>query len=75
MIDQILKGTTLMGAGDTVRVVSNDFMFNGGDGYTAFQGGTDVQQTGELLLDVMIGYIRPTRPSPPWSTGAGSVRD
>ncbi len=42
-----------MGPGDTVRIVTNDFMFNGGDGYTAFQGGTDVLYTGELLLDVI----------------------
>ena len=26
-----------LGAGDTVRIVTNDFMFTGGDGYTAFR--------------------------------------
>ncbi len=29
---------------DTVRIVTNDFMFTGGDGYTAFAGGTEVEQ-------------------------------
>ena len=42
---------------DTVRIVTNDFMFTGGDGYTAFAGGTDVRQPGDLLLDVAIDYI------------------
>ena len=62
VIDRIDKGATQMGSGDTVRVVSNDFMFNGGDGYTAFQGGTDVLFTGELLLDVIIDHIRANSP-------------
>ena len=29
-----------------VRIVTNDFMFTGGDGYTAFAGGTNVLQHG-----------------------------
>ena len=29
----------------TVRIVTNDFMFNGGDGYTALTGGTDVHSS------------------------------
>ncbi len=33
---------TLLGPGDTVRLVTNDFMYTGGDGYTALTGGTDV---------------------------------
>ena len=32
-------------------------MFTGGDGYTAFANGTDVQQPGDALLDVAIEYI------------------
>ena len=64
----VFKGasTTAMGPGETVRIVTNDFMFTGGDGYTALTGGTDVAQTGELLLDVVIEDITATSPvSPP----------
>lgn len=42
---------------DTVRIVTNDFMFGGGDGYTALAGGTNVLQPGDALLDVVIEYI------------------
>ena len=34
----------------------------GGDGYTALTGGTDVLQTGDLLLDVLIEYIGDNSP-------------
>ena len=64
-----------LGPGSTVRIVTNDFMFTGGDGYTALSGGTDVLQTGDLLLDVMIDYIKANSPvTPVTSTGAGSAR-
>ena len=38
VIDSIvrLSDNKTLAAGDTVRIVTNDFMFNGGDGYTAF---------------------------------------
>ena len=35
-------------------------MFTGGDGYTAFAGGTDVLQPGDGLLEVAIEWV--TRP-------------
>src|SRR3954453_565817 len=57
VIDSLLKGSTPVGPADTVRIVPNDFMFTGGDGYTAFANGTDVQQPGDALLDVAIEYI------------------
>jgi 2',3'-cyclic-nucleotide 2'-phosphodiesterase (5'-nucleotidase family) len=57
VIDSILKGSTPVGPADTVRFVTNDFMLTGGDGYTAFANGTDVQQPGDALLDVTIEYI------------------
>ena len=77
----VFKGasTTPMGPGETVRIVTNDFMFFGGDGYTALINGTDVAQTGELLLDIVVEHIdaelagvgrrRPAEPShhPPLS--------
>jgi 2',3'-cyclic-nucleotide 2'-phosphodiesterase (5'-nucleotidase family) len=48
---------TPVGPTDTVRIVTNDFMFTGGDGWTALAGGTDVLQPGDALLDIAIGYI------------------
>jgi 2',3'-cyclic-nucleotide 2'-phosphodiesterase (5'-nucleotidase family) len=48
---------TPVGPSDTVRFVTNDFIYMGGDGYTVFNQGTVVLQTGDLLLDVVIEYI------------------
>jgi 2',3'-cyclic-nucleotide 2'-phosphodiesterase (5'-nucleotidase family) len=55
-----------VGPGDTVRLVTNDFMFTGGDGYTALAGGTDVLQPGDALLDIVIEEIG-VRSAPPGS--------
>ena len=44
---------TPLGPADTIRIVTNDFMFTGGDGYTALAGGTNVLQPGDALLDMM----------------------
>ena len=44
-------------------------MFGGGDGYTALSGGTDVLQTGDLLLDVMIDNIKDNSPVAPPAIG------
>ncbi|HEU4842157.1 MAG TPA: 5'-nucleotidase C-terminal domain-containing protein, partial [Ilumatobacteraceae bacterium] len=54
--------TAPLGPGSTVRIVTNDFMFGGGDGYTALSGGTNVLQTGDLLLDVLIDHIKANSP-------------
>jgi 2',3'-cyclic-nucleotide 2'-phosphodiesterase (5'-nucleotidase family)/predicted AlkP superfamily phosphohydrolase/phosphomutase len=54
--------TAPLGPGSTVRIVTNDFMFGGGDGYTALTGGTNVLQTGDLLLDVIIDHIKANSP-------------
>jgi 2',3'-cyclic-nucleotide 2'-phosphodiesterase (5'-nucleotidase family) len=56
---------TPLGPGDEIRIVTNDFMFTGGDGYTAFTGGTDVLQPGDALLDVAIDYIAANSPVAP----------
>jgi 2',3'-cyclic-nucleotide 2'-phosphodiesterase (5'-nucleotidase family)/predicted AlkP superfamily phosphohydrolase/phosphomutase len=61
--------TPPLGAGDTIRIVTNDFMFGGGDGYTALSGGTDVLQTGDLLLDVLIEHIESNSPVAPPAIG------
>jgi 2',3'-cyclic-nucleotide 2'-phosphodiesterase (5'-nucleotidase family)/predicted AlkP superfamily phosphohydrolase/phosphomutase len=56
---------TPIGPADTVRLVTNDFMFGGGDGYTMFAGGTDVAQPGDDLLQVTIDYIAANSPVDP----------
>jgi 2',3'-cyclic-nucleotide 2'-phosphodiesterase (5'-nucleotidase family) len=56
---------TPIGAADTVRLVTNDFMFTGGDGYTVFAQGTDVQQPGDDLLQVTIEYVTAGSPVAP----------
>jgi 2',3'-cyclic-nucleotide 2'-phosphodiesterase (5'-nucleotidase family) len=56
---------TPIGPTDTVRIVTNDFMFTGGDGYTALTGGTNVLQPGDALLDVAIEYVAAHSPVAP----------
>jgi 2',3'-cyclic-nucleotide 2'-phosphodiesterase (5'-nucleotidase family) len=57
---------TLLGPGASIRLVTNDFMYNGGgDGYTALGGGTDVLQPGDALLDVLKDYIAVHSPVAP----------
>jgi 2',3'-cyclic-nucleotide 2'-phosphodiesterase (5'-nucleotidase family) len=56
---------TPVGPADTVRFVTNDFMLTGGDGYTVFTQGTNVQQPGDALLDVTIEYITAHSPVAP----------
>jgi len=66
VIDSIEKvGAGPVGPSDTVRFVTNDFMFTGGDGYAAFEDGTDVLQPGDALLDVAIEYITAHSPVDP----------
>ncbi len=56
---------TPIGPTDTVRIVTNDFMYTGGDGYTALTQGTDVQQPGDALLDVAIDWVADNSPVAP----------
>jgi 2',3'-cyclic-nucleotide 2'-phosphodiesterase (5'-nucleotidase family) len=56
---------TVLGPADTVRIVTNDFMFGGGDGYTIFAEGTDVAQPGDDLLQVAIDWIAANSPVDP----------
>ena len=56
---------TPIGPTDTVRIVTNDFMFTGGDGYTALTGGTDVLQPGDGLLEITIEFITANSPVGP----------
>jgi 2',3'-cyclic-nucleotide 2'-phosphodiesterase (5'-nucleotidase family) len=48
----------------SLRIVTNDFMVTGGDGYTALIGGTDKQQPDELLT-VAVDYITARSPITP----------
>lgn len=43
--------------GDTVRLVTNDFMYAGGDGYAVLAHGTDVVFTEISLLELLGGYV------------------
>jgi len=54
-----------IGPADSVRFVTNDFMYTGGDGYTVFAQGTNVQQPGDDLLQVTIDYITANSPVGP----------
>ena len=56
---------TPIGPTDTVRIVTNDFMYGGGDGYTAFTQGTNVIQPGDDLLQVAIDYVAANSPVAP----------
>jgi 2',3'-cyclic-nucleotide 2'-phosphodiesterase (5'-nucleotidase family) len=56
---------TPVGPADTVRLVTNDFMFGGGDGYTILASGTNVLQPGDALLDVAIQYVTNHSPVAP----------
>lgn len=52
-------------ATDSVRLVTNDFMYTGGDGYTVFSQGTNVAQPGDDLLQVAIEYVTANQPVGP----------
>ena len=54
-----------IGPTDTVRIVTNDFMATGGDGYTVLTQGTDKLSPGDLLLDVAIEYVKAFSPVGP----------
>jgi 2',3'-cyclic-nucleotide 2'-phosphodiesterase (5'-nucleotidase family) len=56
---------TPIGPADTVRFVTNDFMYTGGDGYTMFSQGTNVLQPGDDLLQVAIEYVTANSPVGP----------
>ncbi len=56
---------TPIGPADTVRFVTNDFMYTGGDGYTVFAQGTNVLQPGDDLLQVAIEYVTAHSPVGP----------
>ena len=56
---------TPIGPTDSVRFVTNDFMYGGGDGYTVFASATNVAQPGDDLLQVAIDYVTAHSPVAP----------
>jgi 2',3'-cyclic-nucleotide 2'-phosphodiesterase (5'-nucleotidase family) len=60
---------TLVGPGETLRIVTNDFMYGGGDGYTVLTQGTDVQNPGDDLMELVVNYITANSPVNPLVEG------
>ncbi|MDV3220415.1 5'-nucleotidase C-terminal domain-containing protein [Intrasporangium sp.] len=60
---------TPVGPTDTVRIVTNDFMYTGGDGYTVLAAGTDVQQPGDDLMQVATDHVTANSPVNPLVEG------
>jgi 2',3'-cyclic-nucleotide 2'-phosphodiesterase (5'-nucleotidase family) len=56
---------TPIGPADTVRIVTNDFMYTGGDGYMVLTQGTNVQQPGDDLLQIAVDYVTANSPVGP----------
>ncbi|HEX2363296.1 MAG TPA: 5'-nucleotidase C-terminal domain-containing protein [Jiangellaceae bacterium] len=56
---------TPIGPTDTVRLVTNDFMYTGGDGYTVLAAGTNVAQPGDGLLEIVVDDIAANSPVSP----------
>jgi hypothetical protein len=56
---------TLIGPADAVRLVTNDFMAFGGDGYMVLTAGADQVFTGDSMLNVVAAYIRAQSPVAP----------
>jgi 2',3'-cyclic-nucleotide 2'-phosphodiesterase (5'-nucleotidase family) len=56
---------TPIGPADTIRIVTNDFMFTGGDGYTVLSQGSNVLTPGDDLLQIAINYVAANSPVAP----------
>ena len=54
-----------IGPADTIRLITNDFLFGGADGYTVFTQGTNVLFPGDYLLQITIDYIAANSPVGP----------
>ncbi len=53
----------------TYRVITNNFMLTGGDGYSVFTQGTNGLDTGFILADVVMDYIEANTPVSPTVEG------
>jgi uncharacterized repeat protein (TIGR01451 family) len=54
---------------DTIRFVTNDFMYEGGDGYVVFAQGTNVLKPGDGLLRAVTAFIFANSPVGPVPEG------
>lgn len=63
--DGVTGTLTPIAATDSVRIVTNDFMYGGGDGYTVFSQGTDVLNPGDDLLEISVNYVGANSPVAP----------
>lgn len=63
-IHLILDDGTPIDSVASYTVVTNDFMWQGGDGFTTFAQGANVVQTGKLIRDAMVNFV----------TAAGKVK-
>lgn len=58
-----------VGPADTVRLVTNDFMFGGGDGYTMLGAGSNVLFPGDGLLEISVDFVTAHSPVNPQVEG------
>ena len=57
-------GGRVVESADRVRVTVNDFLAEGGDGFTVFRRGTN-KVVGDLDIDALVAYFRTNSPMPP----------
>jgi 2',3'-cyclic-nucleotide 2'-phosphodiesterase (5'-nucleotidase family) len=60
---------TSISATDTIRLVTNDFMYGGGDFYAVLAQGTNVVQPGDNLLRAVTAFISVNSPVGPLVEG------
>jgi 5'-nucleotidase/UDP-sugar diphosphatase len=62
-----ISGVTINGSAidpnKTYKIATNDYLANGGDGYTVLQRSTDTLNTSMLLSDIVVDYAK-TLPQP-----------
>jgi 5'-nucleotidase len=68
VLDMRLNGTPIDPAA-TYRVTTNDFLANGGDGFTALTAGTDRVTAPGFDVDALVAYIGANSPVAPPTTG------
>jgi hypothetical protein len=65
-----IGGTAIpIGPADSVRLVTNDFMASGGDGYLVLMGGTDVVYLERSLLEILAPFVTANSPVAPTVEG------
>jgi 5'-nucleotidase len=64
----LTDGTPILPDATTYTVACNEFIATGGDGFTAFLGGTDVTRIGVSDLDALIEYVQYKYGVPPANT-------